>query len=192
MVHRNTYICGPKVLLPTWQTRHRADLLFAGQVSGVEGYVESAASGLIAGRNAAAIARGEAPQAPPRTTAIGSLAYYVSHADPKTISRPTSRTASCRRSINPPRDKMKKKLLIAERALADLDAWTRRSVGDRRLIGAGHERAPQGVSRVPQAQSPRVAAHRCAPTRPTSRSISPGWRAKPARRCRRSRPPIST
>ena len=46
MVHRNTYICGPKVLLPTWQTRHRADLFFAGQVSGVEGYVESAASGL--------------------------------------------------------------------------------------------------------------------------------------------------
>ncbi len=74
MVHRNTYICGPKVLLPTWQTKHRADLFFAGQVSGVEGYVESAASGLIAGRNAAAIAKGEAPQAPPRTTAIGSLA----------------------------------------------------------------------------------------------------------------------
>src|SRR6187397_3318011 len=82
MVHRNTYICGPKVLLPTWQTKHRADLFFAGQVSGVEGYVESAASGLIAGRNAAAIARGEPLAVPPRTTAIGALAYYVSHAEP--------------------------------------------------------------------------------------------------------------
>jgi methylenetetrahydrofolate--tRNA-(uracil-5-)-methyltransferase len=123
MVHRNTYICGPKVLLPTWQTRQRADLLFAGQVSGVEGYVESAASGLIAGRNAAAIVKGDAPQAPPRATAIGSLAYYVSHADPKTY-QPTNITHGIMPPLdNPPRDKMRKKMLIAERALADLDAW---------------------------------------------------------------------
>jgi methylenetetrahydrofolate--tRNA-(uracil-5-)-methyltransferase len=123
MVHRNTYICGPKVLLPTWQTRHRADLLFAGQVSGVEGYVESAASGLIAGRNAAAIANGEAPQAPPRTTAIGSLAHYVSHADPKNY-QPTNITHGIMPPLDqPPRDKMKKKMMMAERALADLDAW---------------------------------------------------------------------
>jgi methylenetetrahydrofolate--tRNA-(uracil-5-)-methyltransferase len=129
MVHRNTYICGPKVLLPTWQTRHRADLFFAGQVSGVEGYVESAASGLIAGRNAAAIARGEAPQAPPRTTAIGSLAYYVSHADPKTY-QPTNITHGIMPPLDqPPRDKMKRKLMIAERALADLDAWRSAVVG---------------------------------------------------------------
>jgi methylenetetrahydrofolate--tRNA-(uracil-5-)-methyltransferase len=123
MVHRNTYICGPKVLLPTWQTRQRADLLFAGQVSGVEGYVESAASGLIAGRNAAAIAKGEAPQAPPRTTAIGSLAYYVSHADPRTY-QPTNITHGIMPPLdNPPRDKMKKRMMVAERALADLEAW---------------------------------------------------------------------
>ena len=123
MVHRNTYICGPKVLLPTWQTRHRADLFFAGQVSGVEGYVESAASGLVAGRNAAALARGEAPQAPPRNTAIGSLAHYVSHADPKTY-QPTNITHGIMPPLDdPPRDKMKKKLMIAERALAALDGW---------------------------------------------------------------------
>ena len=123
MVHRNTYICGPKVLLPTWQTRQRADLLFAGQVSGVEGYVESAASGLVAGRNAAAIARGETPQAPPRTTAIGSLAYYVSHADPKNY-QPTNITHGIMPPLEPPpRDKMQKKLQIAERALADLERW---------------------------------------------------------------------
>ena len=129
MVHRNTYICGPKVLLPTWQTRHRPDLFFAGQVSGVEGYVESAASGLIAGRNAAAIARGDAPQAPPRETAIGSLAYYVSHADPKNY-QPTNITHGIMPPLDdPPRDKMKKKLLIAARALAALDSWRSTVVG---------------------------------------------------------------
>ena len=58
MIHRNTYINGPAALLPTWQSRHRPGLFFAGQISGVEGYVESAASGLIAGLNAAALARG--------------------------------------------------------------------------------------------------------------------------------------
>ena len=82
MVHRNTYVNGPTVLDQTWQVRRRPTLFFAGQMSGVEGYVESAASGLIAGLNAASLARGEALSTPPRTTAIGALAYYVSHADP--------------------------------------------------------------------------------------------------------------
>jgi methylenetetrahydrofolate--tRNA-(uracil-5-)-methyltransferase len=62
MVHRNTYINGPTVLRETWQMKTRDDLFFAGQISGVEGYVESAASGLMAGRNAAAVARGETPR----------------------------------------------------------------------------------------------------------------------------------
>lgn len=123
MVHRNTYINGPKVLRPTWQTRMRNDLFFAGQVSGVEGYVESAASGLIAGRNAAALVRGEALGAPPRTTAIGALAHYVSHADPAHY-QPTNITHGIMAPLeSPPKDKLKKKLLIAERALADLEAW---------------------------------------------------------------------
>jgi methylenetetrahydrofolate--tRNA-(uracil-5-)-methyltransferase len=82
MIHRNTYINGPTVLRETWQVKGRDSLFFAGQISGVEGYVESAASGLIAGRNAAALAQGREPSAPPRTTAIGALAYYVSHAEP--------------------------------------------------------------------------------------------------------------
>src|SRR5207237_5770687 len=73
MIHRNTYINGPTVLRDTWQARGRDDLFFAGQISGVEGYVESAASGLIAGRNAAALASGQPIAAPPRTTAIGAL-----------------------------------------------------------------------------------------------------------------------
>src|SRR2546427_6750806 len=81
MVHRNTYVNGPTVLTETWQVRRRPTLFFAGQMSGVEGYVESAASGLLAGLNAAALANGEPASAPPRTTAIGALAYYVSHAN---------------------------------------------------------------------------------------------------------------
>jgi methylenetetrahydrofolate--tRNA-(uracil-5-)-methyltransferase len=123
MVHRNTYINGPKVLRDTWQTKMRADLFFAGQVSGVEGYVESAASGLLAGRNAAAMLLGQPLSTPPRTTAIGALAYYVSHADPKNY-QPTNITHGIMLPLdNPPRDKMKRKLLVAERALADLDTW---------------------------------------------------------------------
>jgi methylenetetrahydrofolate--tRNA-(uracil-5-)-methyltransferase len=82
MIHRNTYINGPTVLRETWQTKGRDDLFFAGQISGVEGYVESAASGLIAGRNAAAFVLGQPLRTPPRTTAIGALAFYVSHANP--------------------------------------------------------------------------------------------------------------
>ncbi|MGE3274198.1 MAG: methylenetetrahydrofolate--tRNA-(uracil(54)-C(5))-methyltransferase (FADH(2)-oxidizing) TrmFO [Vicinamibacterales bacterium] len=124
MVHRNTYINGPKVLRETWQTKHRDDLFFAGQVSGVEGYVESAASGLIAGRNAAAFAQGRPLSAPPRTTAIGALAYYVSHADPRYYD-PTNITHGIMAPLDqPPRDKAKRKQLVAERALADLAAWT--------------------------------------------------------------------
>src|SRR5207244_4110618 len=83
MVHRNTYVNGPDVLSGTWQVRRRPSLLLAGQMSGVEGYVESAASGLVAGLTAAALVRGEPVSPPPRTTAIGALSYYVSHADPR-------------------------------------------------------------------------------------------------------------
>src|SRR5207244_13257221 len=82
MVHRNTYVNGPTVLRETWQVRSRPTLFFAGQMSGVEGYVESAASGLLAGLNAAAIAPGARVPAGQRTTAVGALAYYVSHATP--------------------------------------------------------------------------------------------------------------
>ena len=83
MIHRNTYINGPTVLTDTWQTRTRPDLFFAGQVSGVEGYVESAASGLIAGRNAARLALGPGTaRAAARRRRSARSAYYVSHADP--------------------------------------------------------------------------------------------------------------
>ena len=123
MIHRNTYINGPTVLRETWQVRGRDDLFFAGQISGVEGYVESAASGLIAGRNAAALVQGREPSAPPRTTAIGALAYYVSHANPRHY-QPTNITFGI---MAPPEPGLKRrqdrKLAISERALHSLDAW---------------------------------------------------------------------
>ncbi len=123
MVHRNTYINGPTVLLETWQTRRRSDLFFAGQISGVEGYVESAASGLMAGLNAAAMLQRRPFGVPPRTTALGALAYYVSHADPGHY-QPTNITHGIIAPLeNPPRDKARKKALVAERALRDLEAW---------------------------------------------------------------------
>ena len=123
MVHRNTYINGPTVLRDTWQTKMRPDLFFAGQISGVEGYVESAASGLIAGRNAAALARGEETGAAPRTTAIGALAYYVSHANPANY-QPTNITFGIMEPlVNAPRGRAERKLAVSDRALTALDAW---------------------------------------------------------------------
>ncbi|WP_149454538.1 methylenetetrahydrofolate--tRNA-(uracil(54)-C(5))-methyltransferase (FADH(2)-oxidizing) TrmFO [Pasteuria penetrans] len=81
VVHRNTFLCSPALLEPTYQLRVRPTLFFAGQLTGVEGYVESAASGLLAGIQAARMAQGRAPFVPPSTTVIGSLAHYISNAD---------------------------------------------------------------------------------------------------------------
>ncbi|HEX4824568.1 MAG TPA: methylenetetrahydrofolate--tRNA-(uracil(54)-C(5))-methyltransferase (FADH(2)-oxidizing) TrmFO [Candidatus Polarisedimenticolaceae bacterium] len=81
-IHRNCYINAPRILRPTLQTRERAGLFFAGQISGVEGYTESAATGLLAGINAARLAAGETPIVLPEDTMLGALARYVSSADP--------------------------------------------------------------------------------------------------------------
>jgi methylenetetrahydrofolate--tRNA-(uracil-5-)-methyltransferase len=149
MVHRNTYVNGPTVLAETWQVRARPTLFFAGQMSGVEGYVESAASGLLAGINAAALAKGETVSSPPRTTAIGALAYYVSHANPAHY-EPSNITFG----IMPPlpadalprgrrRDKLAKKLAVSERALNDLQTWLKE-----RPAQANDGRATRRVSAV--------------------------------------------
>ena len=82
VMHRNTYINSPKVLLPTYQTRERKDLFFAGQMTGVEGYCESAASGLLAGHNMALLLSGQKPVVLPDTTMIGAMAHYIVNADP--------------------------------------------------------------------------------------------------------------
>jgi methylenetetrahydrofolate--tRNA-(uracil-5-)-methyltransferase len=137
MIHRNTYLNGPTVLRETWQTKRRDDLFFAGQISGVEGYVESAASGLIAGRNAAALVLGQPLRVPPRTTAIGALAYYVSHANPHNY-QPTNITFGIMEPIDDRRlsritgpdgrrlsRKEARKHALSGRALESLDAWLR-------------------------------------------------------------------
>jgi methylenetetrahydrofolate--tRNA-(uracil-5-)-methyltransferase len=134
MIHRNTYINAPTVLRETWQTRRDARLFFAGQISGVEGYVESAASGLLAGVNAAALARGDAPSVPPRTTAIGALSHYVSHVDAADY-QPTNITFGIMEPLEAAwregrhkGDKLARKLAIADRAFAGVQQWAASSV----------------------------------------------------------------
>jgi methylenetetrahydrofolate--tRNA-(uracil-5-)-methyltransferase len=123
MVHRNTYVNSPTVLRDTWQLRQRPTVFFAGQMSGVEGYVESAASGLLAGLNAAALVKGQPVTAPPRTTAIGALAYYASHAAPAHY-EPSNITFGIMEPLSrPPKSRHDRKAAVAERAFADLSAW---------------------------------------------------------------------
>jgi methylenetetrahydrofolate--tRNA-(uracil-5-)-methyltransferase len=136
MIHRNTYVNAPTILRDTWQTRVRDDLFFAGQMSGVEGYVESAGSGLMAGRNAAAMALGEAPAVLPRTTALGALAYYVSHADPKHYAPSNIAFGLVPPLVDVPRRKQDRKAAMSARALEDLDRWM-----------AAHGTAPVTASR---------------------------------------------
>lgn len=83
VMHRNSFMNSPELLEPTYQSKKRDNLFFAGQMTGVEGYVESAASGLLAGINAARLAKEEAPVIFPRETAMGSMAYYITHAEGK-------------------------------------------------------------------------------------------------------------
>jgi methylenetetrahydrofolate--tRNA-(uracil-5-)-methyltransferase len=139
MVHRNTYVNSPTVLTDTWQVRTRPSLFLAGQMSGVEGYVESAASGLMAGLTATALLKGERIFPAPPTTAIGALAYYVSHANPAHY-EPSNITFGILPPLpaGPKRSgggKKANKLAISDRALADLQTWM-------------HERDSQTVSAV--------------------------------------------
>jgi methylenetetrahydrofolate--tRNA-(uracil-5-)-methyltransferase len=83
MMHRNTYINSPMLLQASMQWHNRADLFFAGQITGVEGYVGNAATGLLAGINAARLIHGQPPVVLPQTTMLGALCHYVTHADPK-------------------------------------------------------------------------------------------------------------
>lgn len=120
VMHRNTYINSPTALFPTYQTISRSSLFFAGQITGVEGYVESAASGLAAGINAARLAQGRGLLEFPQTTAIGSLAHYITHTDPKHF-QPMNATFG----LMPPlakriREKRERALAMSERALLDL------------------------------------------------------------------------
>ncbi len=123
MIHRNTYVNAPLVLEPTFETRSRRGLFFAGQMSGVEGYVESAASGLVAGTAAAFRSRGEEPPAFPEDTAIGALCRYIARSDPKHY-QPTNIAFGLLPELpHRVRDKARRRLALAERALASLDRF---------------------------------------------------------------------
>jgi len=130
-IHRNTYIHAPSLLTETLQLKAHPNILIAGQLSGVEGYTESIASGLLAGRYAAALARGEQPQPAPRLTANGSLTHYITHADAKKF-QPANITfdllvpleEDLRKRI---RDKKERHRIQCERALEAWDAWLQTS-----------------------------------------------------------------
>jgi len=126
-IHRNTYICAPVLLDETLRLRNQPAILFAGQISGVEGYTESIATGMLAGLHAAALARGEQPTPVPRSTGLGSLVYYITHADPKHF-QPANITFDLLEPLDEEvrkkvRDKKERHRIQCERALAAFDAW---------------------------------------------------------------------
>lgn len=123
MIHRNTYVNSPTVLEPTFETRGRRGLFFAGQMSGVEGYVESAASGLVAGLAAAFRARGLEPVAFPEETALGALGRYIARSDPRHY-QPTNIAFGLLPELpRPIRDRARRRLALAERALLRLERF---------------------------------------------------------------------
>jgi methylenetetrahydrofolate--tRNA-(uracil-5-)-methyltransferase len=126
-IHRNTYINAPVLLTPTLQMKQHPNILFAGQISGVEGYVESIATGLLAGIAAAAIANGAEPTAAPRASAHGSLVNYICGADPKDF-QPANITFDLLEQLDEAtkkkvRDKKLRHQMVCERAFAAFDAW---------------------------------------------------------------------
>jgi methylenetetrahydrofolate--tRNA-(uracil-5-)-methyltransferase len=126
-IHRNTYICAPLLLDETLRLKKEPWLFFAGQLSGVEGYTESIATGLLAGIYAAALMRGEEPLPAPRGCALGSLVHYITHADPKEF-QPANITFDLLEPLEEElrkkvRDKKERHRLVCERALAAFDAW---------------------------------------------------------------------
>jgi methylenetetrahydrofolate--tRNA-(uracil-5-)-methyltransferase len=119
-IHRNTYINAPELLDGTMQLRKHPNVFFAGQISGVEGYVESIATGLVAGILAAATINGEPVTPFPRETAIGSLCHYISHADPKHY-QPANIAFDLFPALDPnPRDRKERQTAVCDRALKAL------------------------------------------------------------------------
>jgi methylenetetrahydrofolate--tRNA-(uracil-5-)-methyltransferase len=122
-IHRNTYINSPTLLSETLQMKRHPRVLFAGQICGVEGYVESIATGLMAGMQAAALATGGSPNAPPRPSAFGSLVNYVAHADARKF-QPANITFDLLPALEQKiRDRQERHRKQCERALAEFDRW---------------------------------------------------------------------
>lgn len=122
-VHRNTYLNAPRLLKPTLQTKQQADLFFAGQITGVEGYMESAATGLLAGRHAVALRHGQTLQIPPPTTAHGALLRYIASANPETFQPMNINFGLLPPLQSPARPKRARRAALIARALDDLTQW---------------------------------------------------------------------
>lgn len=141
MIHRNTYVNAPRTLEPSFETRQRPGLFFAGQMSGVEGYVESAASGLIAGVSAAFRARGLDPLPFPEDTALGALGRYIARSDPADY-QPTNVAFGLLPELPQKiRDKARRRLVLAHRALKSLEEFRPR------IEAPGGVLAPAAASR---------------------------------------------
>ncbi|EST90438.1 methylenetetrahydrofolate-tRNA-(uracil-5-)-methyltransferase TrmFO [Vagococcus lutrae LBD1] len=121
VMHRNTFMNSPELLLPTYQAQGDERLFFAGQMTGVEGYVESAASGLLAGLNAARLAQEKAPLIFPRETAMGALAYYITHTDAKDFQPMNVNFGIIADLPERIRDKKERNEQLAQRALAHVE-----------------------------------------------------------------------
>ena len=121
-MHRNTFINAPQLLAPTFQLKQNRHILFAGQITGVEGYVESAASGFLAGLNAARLAAGAFPVVPPRATALGSLVGHITNADAKHF-QPMNVNYGLFPELPGRVKKKERRARLAERALAEFDQW---------------------------------------------------------------------
>jgi methylenetetrahydrofolate--tRNA-(uracil-5-)-methyltransferase len=121
-LHRNTYMNAPRVLLSTLQTRHRPGLFVAGQLTGVEGYIESTAMGLLAGINASRWLRGEQLLIPPATTGIGALARYITHASAENF-QPMNVNFGLLPALERRVRRSVRRRCLAERALEDLETW---------------------------------------------------------------------
>ncbi len=125
-IHRNAYINSPRALSAHLAARDDPRLLFAGQLTGVEGYTESAATGLLAGINLARLLADEEPAVPPPTTMLGALYRYVHTADPDRFQPMNANFGLLEPLERPVRDKQRKKELLAERALAEMNAFADR------------------------------------------------------------------
>ena len=137
MIHRNTFVNAPLVLEPSFETRRRPGLFFAGQMSGVEGYVESAASGLVAGICASYRLRGLAPPLFPEDTALGALGRYIARSDPRHY-QPTNIAFGLLPELGERvRDRAQKRLGLSRRALASLARFEERLQAERPVAEAG-------------------------------------------------------
>jgi methylenetetrahydrofolate--tRNA-(uracil-5-)-methyltransferase len=139
-IHRNTYINAPRVLTETLQMRQFPGIFFAGQISGVEGYTESIATGMLAGIYGASVVLGHTPEPVPRGTALGSLVHYITQADPKRF-QPANITFDLLEPLEDAtrkrvRDKRERHRMQCERALRTMEEWLERQRVGQQVSGS--------------------------------------------------------